>query len=275
MAERNIPSTGVTPSLPTEDDTLTIPEARECIKTKFATYHKLLDEKESELLAELELLEETNKPELDHVKSDLFKLRGVVGPLDVLLGTNTLKLFHEKQKSLWEEQIQDLERSESLLSLVKLNTSDENFVENLIHINPYLSKTKFGSQLTPLLDLEPQLGEDWYVVSTKWFLELTTSINLTVPQPNDKWEFPVKIPIRTSGNNVEILHSKVWDMLLAFNGLSPGSIPIKRQSYLNETTNKIEVPIKKVKHKCVIGYSDEDKKFSIEGEISTFPYETY
>ena len=54
-----------------------------------------------------------------------------------------------------------MERSESLLSLVKLNTSDENFVENLIHINPYLSKTKFGSQLTPLLDLEPQLGEDW------------------------------------------------------------------------------------------------------------------
>ena len=134
-----------------------------------------------------------------------------------------------------------MERSESLLSLVKLNTSDENFVENLIHINPYLSKTKFGSQLTPLLDLEPQLGEDWYVVSTKWFLELTTSINLTVPQPNDKWEFPVKIPIRTSGNNVEILHSKVWDMLLAFNGLSPGSIPIKRQSYLNETTNKSEI----------------------------------
>ena len=79
MAERNIPSTGVTPSVSTEDDTLTLPEARECIKTKFATYHKLLDEKESELLAELELLEETNKPELDHVKSDLFKLRGVVG----------------------------------------------------------------------------------------------------------------------------------------------------------------------------------------------------
>ena len=32
MAERNIPSTGVTPSVSTEDDTLTIPEARECIK---------------------------------------------------------------------------------------------------------------------------------------------------------------------------------------------------------------------------------------------------
>ena len=87
----------LTPSLPTEDDTLTIPEARECIKTKFATYHKLLDEKESELLAELELLEETNKPEIKLVVSDLVKLRGVVDSLDGSLGTQSLKQFHEEQ----------------------------------------------------------------------------------------------------------------------------------------------------------------------------------
>ena len=258
-----------------EDDILTIPEARNLIKDRFATYHKLLNDKESELLAELEMLEETNKSKLDHVKSDLLRLRGAIGSLDEVLGTNTLKVFYEKQKSSWEEQIRELERSESLLSHVELNISDEIFVENLIHINPYLSKTKFRSQLTPLLESEPKLGEDWYIVSTEWFSEFTTSINLTDPQPNDKWEFPVKIPIQTSGNSVEVLHSKAWDMLLAFNGFSPGSIPIKRQSYLNETTNKIEVPIQTTKHKCTIGHNSRKTKFSIECEIEIFPYETY
>ena len=39
-----------------EEDTLTIPEARNLIKDRFAIYHKLFDKKESELLlAELEL----------------------------------------------------------------------------------------------------------------------------------------------------------------------------------------------------------------------------
>ena len=47
MATKYLPMLDVAPNRPTEDDALTIPEARECIKTKFATYHKLLDEKES------------------------------------------------------------------------------------------------------------------------------------------------------------------------------------------------------------------------------------
>ena len=71
-----------------------------------------MDDKESELLAELELLEKTNKPELNHVRSDLVRLRGVVDSLDESLGTNTLKVFLGKQKSLCEEQIQELVRSE-------------------------------------------------------------------------------------------------------------------------------------------------------------------
>ena len=274
MAERNIPSTGVTPSLPTEDDTLTIPEARECIKTKFATYHKLLDEKESELLAELELLEE----ELDHVRSNLVKLRGVVESFDKSLVTNSLNVsYGEKEKSLWLEQIQEIEDSENKFSHLTLDISDEKFAENLVGINPNLSKAKFRSQLAPLLELEPQLREEWYIVSIDWFYKFANSINLINPQPNDKWEFPVKIPIQTT-NDVDIsklLHSTAWDMLLAFNGLSSDSIPIKRQSYLNETTNKIEIPTRKTKHRCTIGHSGEYNKFSFEGEIGTFPYETY
>eukprot|EP00800_Vazella_pourtalesii_P011938 TRINITY_DN2855_c0_g1_i9.p1 TRINITY_DN2855_c0_g1~~TRINITY_DN2855_c0_g1_i9.p1 ORF type:complete len:369 (+),score=70.49 TRINITY_DN2855_c0_g1_i9:65-1171(+) len=277
MAERNIPSTGVTPSLPTEDDTLTLPEARECIKTKFATYHKLLDEKESELLAELELLEE----ELDHVRSNLVKLRGVVESFDKSLVTNSLNVsYGEKEKSLWLKQIQEIEDSENKFSHLTLDISDENFAENLIGINPNLSKAKFRSQLAPLLELEPQLREEWYVVSIDWFYKFSNSINLINPQPNDKWEFPVKIPIQTT-NDVDIsklLHSTAWDMLLAFNGLSPDSIPIKRQSYLNETTNKIEIPtipIRKTKHNCTIGHSGEYNRFSSECEIKMFPHETY
>ena len=277
MAERNVPLMELTPSLPTEDDTLTLPEARECLKTKFATYHKLLDEKESKLLAELELLEETNKPEREHVRSDLLRLRGSIDSLDEILGTNTLKVFYEKQKSLWEEQIRELERSESSLSLVKLNISDEKVVENLININPYLSKTKFASQLAPLLELEPQLGEDWYVVCNKWFSEFTDSINLTNPQQNDSWEFPVKIPIQSADdtNNVKLLHSKAWDMLLAFNGLSDRSTPFKTRCCLNPVTQKIEIPRQTTKHDCTIGYNNGNNKFSIEWEIETLPHETY
>ena len=171
MAERNIPSTGVTPSVSTKEDTLTIPEARECIKTKFATYHKLLDEKESELLTELQQLEETNKPELGHVRSDLVRLRGVVSSLDESLGTQSLKQFREEQKKVCKEHVLHFERSERLLSHVKLKFS-ENFVENLIRIIPFWSKAKFRTELQPVLELEPKLGEDWYVVSDEWFSEL-------------------------------------------------------------------------------------------------------
>ena len=263
--------------VPIKENILTIPEARDCIKGKFATYHELMDDKESELLAELELLEETNKPELNHVRSDLVRLRGVVDSLDESLGTNTLKVFLGKQKTLCEEQIQELVRSELLLSHVTLDISDETFVDNLINVNPYLSKARFRTELAPLLELVPNVKEDWYIVSEEWFSEFTTSINLTDPQQNDRWEFPVKIPIQTTrdANCTKLLHSKAWDMLLAFNGLSPGSIPIKRQSYLNETTNKIEVPILATKHKCTIGHNGEDTQFSFDCEIETFPYETY
>ena len=167
-----------------------------------------------------------------------------------------------------------MERSESLLSHVKLYISDENFVENLIKVNPFLSKAKFRTKLTPLLELEPKLEEDWFLVSEEWFSEFTNSINLTDPQSNDTWEFPVKIPIQTT-NCTKQLHSKAWDMLLAFNGLSPGSIPVKRHSYLNETTNKIEVPIHTTEHKCTIGHNDGNNKFNFECEVKTFPYETY
>ena len=258
----------------TKEDILTISEARNRIKDKFVGYHKLLDDKETELLVELESLEETNKRELDHVRNDLVRLRGVVDSLDESLGTNTLRVFLDKQRSLCGKEIQEMERSESLLSHVKLNISDENFVESLINVNPFLSKANFRTQLAPLLELEPKLEEDWFLVSKEWFSEFTTSINITDPQSNDTWEFPVEIPIQTT-NCTKQLHSKAWDMLLAFNGLSPGSIPIKRQSYLSKTTNKIEVPIHTTKHKCTIEHNDGGNKFSFKWEIETFPYETY
>ena len=261
----------------TKENILTIPEARDCIKDKFATYHKLLDDKESELLAELELLEETNKPELNHVRSDLVRLRGVVDLLDESLGTNTLKVFLDEQKSVWKNQILGFDRSIELLSNVTLNFHDiESSIRNVIKVVPFWSKAKFRTELQTVLEMEPQLGEDWYIVSEEWFSEFTTSINLTDPQQNDSWEFPVKIPIQTTcdANCTKLLHSKAWDMLLAFNGLSSGSIPIKRQSYQDETTNRIEVPIQATKHKCTIGHNDGDNKFSFECEIEAFPFET-
>ena len=131
---------------------------------------------------------------------------------DESLGTQSLKKFREEQKKLCKEHVLHFERSERLLSHVKLKLS-ENFVENLIQIVPFWSNAKFRTELQPVLKLEPKLGEDWYVVSDDWFSEFTSSINLTNPQQNDKLEFPVKIPIQTSGSSVEVLHSKAWDML--------------------------------------------------------------
>ena len=246
-------------------------------KSKFATYHKLLDDKESELLAELKLLEETNKPELNHVRSDLVRLRGVVDTLDESLGTNTLKVFLDEQKSVWKRQILGFDRSIELLSNVTVNFSDiEISIRNVIKVVPFWSKAKFRTELQPVLEMEPQLGEDWYSVSEEWFSEFTTSINLRDPQQNDSWEFPVKIPIQTTcdANSNLMIHSKAWDMLPAFSGISSGSIPIKRPSYLNAISNRIEVPIQATQHKCTIGHSDGNKLFSFEFETGTFPLET-
>ena len=258
-----------------EDNTLTIPAARNRIKDRFATYHRLLNDKESELLAELELLEETRKPELNRVRSDLVRLRGVVSSLNESFGTDSLKPFRESQRQFCETHILHFERSERLLSHVTLQFS-ENFVENLIKIVPFWSKAEFRTELEPVLKLQPNFGEDWYIVSDEWFSEFTNSINLTNPQQNDSWEFPVMIPIQTDDtNNVKLLHSKAWDVLLGFNGFSPGSIPIKRQTYLNVTTNMIEVPIRSTVHKCTIGHNGGNNKFSFDFVISSFPYETY
>ena len=278
----------------TKEAILTISEARNRLKDRFVGYHKLLDDKETELLAELESLEETNKPELDHVRNDLVRLRGVVDSLDESLGTNTLRVFLDEQKSVWETQILSFNRSVELLSRVTLNFTDiENSIRNTIKVIPFWSKSKFRTELQSVLELEPQLEEDWYVVSNKWFSEFTNSINLSNPQQNDSWEFPLNIPIQTEeqnqfglgmahgssqdqfkSDNTRLLHSKAWDMLLAFNDLSPGSIPIKRQSYLNKTTNKIEVPIHTTKHKCTIGHNYGNNRFNFEFEIGTFPNET-
>ena len=134
------------PEIPTKENIVTIPEARECIKSKFATYHKLMDDKESELLAELELLEETNKPELNHVRSDLVRLRGVVDSLDESLGTNTLEKIRKEQKILWKEHIVQLERSEKLLSHVMLEFSEIS-VNTVIQIAPFRSKATLHSEL--------------------------------------------------------------------------------------------------------------------------------
>ena len=266
-------------------DSLSFSEAKDFIKSKFINFRKILDNTESELLTELQQLEETDKPELDHVRSDLVRLRGVVDSLDKSLGTNTLKVFLDEQKSVWETQILSFERSVELLSRVTLNFTDiENSIRNAIKVIPFWSKSKFRTELQSVLELEPQLEEDWYFVSDKWFSEFTNSINLTNPLQNDSWEFPLKIPIQTEGKNFDLgmvqsdntrlLHSKAWDMLLAFNDLSPGSILIKRQSYLNETTNKIEIPSHTTKHKCTIGHNDGNNTFNFEFEIGTFPNET-
>ena len=271
----------------TNQDPLSIEAARYSIKAKFSVYRQLLDQKELELLSELEELEETNKPELTQVKKDIKKLNRLIDSLDNSLGTNTLKTFLEKQQSIWDQEILSFERSEKLLSHVKLRFSDsDSLFEHLIEIVPYKSKAKFRTELEPLLELEPKLGENWFVVSSKWFSEFAASINLNDPQPNDNFEFPLSIPIynhniqhygrilNTAGEP-KLLHSKAWDLLLGFNGISHSSVPMKRKSFFDSQSGKIVVPIDPTKHKCVIGHNSRNNKFRVECELKIFPFETY
>ena len=265
---------------------LTIDAARNSVREQFANYHQLLNKKELELISELDQLETANEPELTHVKHDLKRLRGVVDSLNDSLGTNTLKIFLEKQKSIWDKEIKNFERSEELLSHVTLNYSDFNrFVNQIIEIVPFRTKAKFRTDLEPLLKLEPKLGEEWFVVSEKWFSSFAASINFYDPQPNDSWEFPKRIPIDNScleqvdsftisESSPYIMHSRAWDLLLGFNCLGNGSLPINRKTYL-DTLHQIQIPLKLTNHKCYIGYNDGNSKLNIEYNLRTLPYETY
>ena len=260
-------------------------EARNSIKTKFLKYHHLLDQKETLLIEELNLLEESNKPQLLQVTQDLSQLCEVIGTLDKVLGANTLKPFLEEQKSVLTKQISHFERAQELLTRVTLRVAEfENLVDKVIEIVPFLSKAKYRAKLEPLLNREPKHGENWNVVSKEWFSRVKASIHLDSPQPNDSWEFPESIPINHSdilnGNNIntencELLHSKAWDLLLLFHGLAVDSYPISRSVYLNRNTNKTCIPLHPIKHKCIIGHNSAISKFNKEVELEAFPSETF
>ena len=273
-------------SRPTNQNCLSIAEARNAIKAKFRSYRQLLDKKELELLSELDTIEETNKSELSHVQYDLKKLRVAITTLGESLGTNTLKAFLEQQKSVWNSEIKGFERSERLLSHLRLKYSDFNLsVENIIEIVPYRTKAKFRSDLEPLLELELKVGDEWFLVSDGWFSQFATSINLYNPQYDDSWRFPEGIPIDHYGiyANGQIinesackkLHSKAWNMLLGFHNLSFGSPPIKRLPFLNPLNKEVTLPIVPIPHKCHIGHKSGDNDFNIQFDMTCFPTDTY
>ncbi|KAI6653417.1 Phytanoyl-CoA dioxygenase, peroxisomal isoform X1 [Oopsacas minuta] len=258
-------------------------DARVFIKTNFAIYRQLLNKKEFELLSELNQLEETNKPELLHVNADIKQLTDTIETIEDNFTSNSMQVFLEQEKCVWNKQILDLTRCQKLLSNVTINCPEFDYFENIIQIIPFWPKSKFSKELEPILNYSPQINEEWFIVSKKWFSEIENSINLNNPQPNDSWEFPTSIPIDQSDIYVNgqiqnpddcmLLHSKAWNMLLRFNGLSPGSVPIKRRTYLKNL--KIEVPIAATQHQCSIGYHSGDQNFSFNCEIRLFPYNTY
>ena len=272
----------------TNQNCLSIEEARNAIKAKFCSYRQLLDKKELELLSELDTIEETNKPELSQVRQDLEKLNAVLKNLDDSLGANTLKPFLEEQRILLNKQISHFQSCEKFLSHLSLETSSlEAAVAGVAELVPFCSKAKFRDILEPILELEPDEEEDWYVVSKSWFNQFCDSINWHDPQPNDSWEFPQRIPINQTGiyagdqtnrNAIKLLHSDAWELLLGFSGLRIGSHSIYRMTYYNQTTDRIEVPLNPVRHNCVLGYVSEtgtNSSFSIKVEMECFPSDTF
>ena len=275
-------------SEPTNQNCLSIAEARNAIKAKFRSYRQLLDKKELELLSELDTIEETNKPELSQVRQDLAKLNAVLKNLDDSLGANTLKPFLEEQRILLNKQISHFQRCEKFLSHLSLETSSlEAAVAGVAELVPFCSKAKFREKLEPILELGPDEDEEWYVVSSSWFDLFCDSINLYDPQPNDSWEFPQRIPIdqtdiyagdQINRNLIKLLHSDAWELLLGFSGLRIGSHSIHRMTYYNQTTDRIEVPLNPVRHNCVLGYVSEtgtNSSFSIRIDMECFPSDTF
>ena len=269
----------------TNQNCITIDEARNAIKAKFTNFRRLLDKNELELSSELNQIEETNKPELTQVQHDIDQLNGVMKNLDDSLGANTLKPFLEEQKNLLNKQLQHFENSKKLLSNITLEYSNlERLIGGVIEIIPFNSKARFREKLEPTLELEPEEDEVWYVVSKSWFSDFSDSINLDNPQPNDSWEFPQCIPIDHSGiytngkidaNKISLLHSDAWNMLLGFNGLSVDSSQISRKAFHNEITGLIEVPLNQIYHTCLIGHIDTTNTFGIKMELECYPSETY
>lgn len=261
---------------------ISIAEAKDFIRLEFQTLRVLLNEKETELISELRQLEKINKPIVTQVTADIKQLYATIESLDSSLSANSMHTSIQQQKSICDIQKLYLESYQKLLSSITLKSCDTKYLcDNIVEFIPLWSKSKFQTELEPILKLKPKINEEWFVVSNQWFRKFGNSINLHNHQANDYSEFPVAIPIDHSGiytngiinpDDCQLLHPKAWDLLQNFNGLSPGSSPIKRPTYLK---GGVVVPLNANKLTFIIGHTSNKAKFSLQCEFETFPYHTY
>ena len=213
----------------------TFKDARTHIKNRIATFHRLLEKREMELLLELDKLESKNRSKLMEMDTDINKLELSLEQNEANLVTNNLVEFQKRQQKEINTKIFEIQTGKYSLDKVCLNWDiNETIFERIAEISIFRTRKEERDTIAPLLELEPIEGDTWYVVCDTWFHKWRDSVNLDNSDLTNDDEVMENIPIDNTGilgkdlDSVSIttLHSDAWDQLLCWHGLAEGSFPV-------------------------------------------------
>ncbi|KAI6649178.1 hypothetical protein LOD99_11547 [Oopsacas minuta] len=214
---------------------LSFEDARQNVKNRIATFHRLLGKREEEILAEIDRAESLNLSKLETIELDIRKLELTLEQVELNLKSNNLKDFQTKQSQEIRNLMADYGTKKYSLGKVCLNWEiDDTCFNKLGKVTIFRTKKYERDTIAPLLELEPMEGETNYVVSDTWFQKWKQAVNFDSSDIKCDNEIMSNIPI----DNIEIqgkdldsvsckpLHSDAWKLLLGWHGLSELSYPI-------------------------------------------------
>ena len=225
---------------------LSFEDARKGVRSKFSTFRMLLGRREEELLARIDLLESKNRSILEPLKLDLKKLELTLQQLEHNLKSNTLNYFRSRQSEGIKEQIQMTEnRIYSLSNVCLLWELSGDCFDTIGQVSNFRTCGYERDMIKPLLELEPEHGDTWYVVSDSWFQKWKRAVDIdssSLKFDDRKMEdIPIDnvVILGKDLDSVQIvnLHSDAWKLLLCWHGLSEGSYPISFLSTLELNSN--------------------------------------
>ncbi|KAI6649177.1 Ubiquitin carboxyl-terminal hydrolase 15-like [Oopsacas minuta] len=214
---------------------LSFEDARQNVKNRIATFHRLLGKREEEILAEIDRAESLNLSKLETIELDIRKLELTLEQVELNLKSNNLVEFQTKQSQEIRDLMAQYGTKKYSLDKVCLNWEiDDTCFNELGKVTIFRTKKYERDTIAPLLKLEPMEGETNYVVSHTWFQKWKQAVNFDSSDIKCDNEIMSNIPI----NNLDILgkdlhtvspiylHSEAWDQLLYWHGMSEGSYPI-------------------------------------------------
>ena len=213
----------------------TFEEARTIVKSRFATFHQLLGDREEQLLSCLDRLESINRTKLEPLQEDLRSLELTLQMSELNLKSNNLAEIMKSQKQLFNSKIFEFETKKLFLNKVCLKWELNGTVfERIAEVSVFRTRRQERDTIAPLLELEPVEGERWYVVPESWFLQWKQAVNFDSSDLTSDNEVMENIPIDNASilgrdlDSVAIttLHSDAWKQLLGWHGLAIGSVQI-------------------------------------------------